>query len=94
MKMKDVLLYSTQVRILTKVVSVLTSQKFGLKWFHRPEAQRSLWNQDLQPSGGKGEGGGMTILLRILTRPPRNSYVLTREVATLRLSDCHSLKLR
>ena len=33
MKMMDVLLHSTQVRILTKVVSVLTTQKFGLKWF-------------------------------------------------------------
>ena len=33
MKMRDVLLHSTQVRILTKVVSVLTSPKFGLKWF-------------------------------------------------------------
>ena len=33
MTMRDVLLHSTQVRILTKVVSVLTSPKFGLKWF-------------------------------------------------------------
>ena len=37
--MRDVLLHSTQVRILTKVVSILTSPKFGLKWFPLDEGE-------------------------------------------------------
>ena len=43
--MKDFLLLSTRVQILTKVVLVLTSPKFGLKWFPPHERQKTPYDR-------------------------------------------------